>query len=65
MAAGQGLLIRQMTSEREKAALRPRRMACFTVPRTAMMKAAIMVFEWPGSSPCKADPFSPRSPSRK
>jgi len=28
--------------------------ACQAVPRTAMMKAAIMVFEWPGSSPCSA-----------
>ncbi|SBT09944.1 conserved hypothetical protein [Candidatus Accumulibacter aalborgensis] len=29
-------------------------MACATVPRMATMKAAIIVFEWPGSRPCSA-----------
>jgi len=38
----------------ENAAERPRRTACGMVPRTAMMKAAIMVFECPGSKPCRA-----------
>ncbi|MNP35549.1 hypothetical protein D3C76_1288860 [compost metagenome] len=28
--------------------------ACRTVPLMAMIKAAIMVLEWPGSRPCKA-----------
>ena len=28
--------------------------ACQKVPRIATMKAAIIVFEWPGSSPCSA-----------
>ncbi len=33
---------------------KPSRAACQAVPRIAMMKAAIMVLEWPGSSPCRA-----------
>jgi hypothetical protein len=43
-----------MMSECEIAAERPRSTACQTVPRMATMNAAIMVFEWPGSSPCMA-----------
>jgi hypothetical protein len=38
----------------EIVAARPSKAACQTVPRTAMIKAAIIVFECPGSSPCRA-----------
>ena len=38
----------------DKVAAKPSKTACPTVPRTAMMKAAIMVLECPGSSPCSA-----------
>ncbi|MNE80156.1 hypothetical protein D3C80_1767020 [compost metagenome] len=36
----------------ETVAARPSRTACRTVPLIAMIKAAIIVFECPGSSPC-------------
>jgi hypothetical protein len=36
------------------AADRPNKTACEIVPLTAMMKAVIIVLEWPGSSACKA-----------
>jgi hypothetical protein len=39
------------TSVCDSVAANPSRMACRTVPFTAMMKAAIMVLECPGSSP--------------
>src|SRR4051812_2555100 len=38
----------------ESVAASPSNTACMTVPRTAMMKAAIIVLEWPGSRPCRA-----------
>src|SRR5262245_9321856 len=38
----------------ETVAARPSSTAWPTVPRMATMKAAIMVLEWPGSSPCSA-----------
>jgi hypothetical protein len=38
----------------EIVAARPSKTACFTVPRTATMNAAIIVFECPGSKPCNA-----------
>src|SRR3569832_1740285 len=38
----------------ETVAESPSRVACSTVPRIAMMKAAIIVLELPGSSPCNA-----------
>ena len=43
-----------MSSECEIAAESPSSTACQTVPRIAMMNAAIIVLEWPGSSPCSA-----------
>ncbi len=43
-----------MRSECEIAAESPSSTACQTVPRIAMMNAAIIVLEWPGSSPCSA-----------
>ncbi|MCY1551415.1 hypothetical protein D9M68_877430 [compost metagenome] len=44
----------QTTAVCETVAARPNRTACFRVPRTATMKAAIRVLECPGSRPCKA-----------
>ena len=38
----------------ETVAASPSNTACRMVPRTATMKAAIIVFEWPGSRPCSA-----------
>ena len=38
----------------ESVAQSPSSTACITVPRTAMMNAAIIVFECPGSRPCSA-----------
>jgi hypothetical protein len=44
----------QTTTVWESVAAKPSSTAWRTVPLTAMMKAAIIVFEWPGSSPCSA-----------
>src|SRR5450759_2888122 len=44
----------QTISVWETVAASPRSTACITVPRMAMMKAAIIVLEWPGSRPCNA-----------
>ena len=44
----------QITREWEIAADSPSSAACRIVPRTAMMKAAIIVLECPGSRPCSA-----------
>ena len=44
----------QTTAVCDRVADKPSSTACPTVPRTAMMKAAIMVLEWPGSKPCSA-----------
>ena len=38
----------------ETVAASPSSTACASVPRTAMMNAAIIVLECPGSSPCRA-----------
>ena len=38
----------------DSVAARPSSTACTSVPRTATMNAAIIVFEWPGSRPCSA-----------
>ena len=38
----------------ETVAASPSSTACISVPRTATMNAAIIVFEWPGSRPCSA-----------
>ncbi len=38
----------------DSVAARPSSTACISVPRTAMMNAAIIVLECPGSSPCSA-----------
>ncbi len=46
--------ISQTTAVCDTVAARPSRTACISVPRTAMMNAAIMVLEWPGSRPCSA-----------
>ena len=44
----------QTTRVWENVAASPSRIAWVTVPRTAMMKAAIIVLLWPGSRPCRA-----------
>src|SRR5690606_12650655 len=44
----------QTTAVCEIVAAIPSSTACVTVPRIATMKAAIIVLEWPGSSPCSA-----------
>ena len=38
----------------EMVAVIPSSTACHTLPLIATMKAAIIVLEWPGSSPCNA-----------
>ena len=38
----------------DRVAAKPSNTACATVPRMAMMNAAITVLECPGSNPCKA-----------
>ena len=48
------MAISQTTAVWETVAASPSSTACFNVPRTATIKAAIIVFEWPGSRPCSA-----------
>ena len=48
------MAISQTTAVCDTVAASPSSTACFRVPRTATINAAIIVFECPGSRPCRA-----------